>query len=68
MGDNTYHRADGKVETKICDMGECAERNEPTHDRKLHPVSERDGAHAANVGIEEGQLLEADVIKGEDEQ
>lgn len=38
----------GKVETKICDMGECAERNEPTHDRKLHPVSERDGAHGVH--------------------
>lgn len=48
VGDNTYHRADGKVETKICDMGECAERNEPTHDRKLHPVSERDGAHGVH--------------------
>ena len=44
----TIHRADGKVETKICDMGECAERNEPTHDRKLHPVSERDGAHGVH--------------------
>ena len=48
VGDNTYHRADGKVETKICDMGECAECNEPTHDRKLHPVSERDGAHGVH--------------------
>lgn len=28
MGDNTYHRADGKVEAQICDMGERKERNE----------------------------------------
>ncbi len=48
VGDNSYHRADGKVETKICDMGECAERDEPTHDRKLHPVSERDGTHGVH--------------------
>ena len=48
VGDNTYHRADGKVETKIRDMGECAKCNEPTHDRKLHPVSERDGAHGVH--------------------
>lgn len=41
-------------------MGECTERNEPTHDRKLHPVSERDGAHETYQEIAEQLEIEGD--------
>ena len=45
VGNNTYHSTDGKLETKVGDMGERAECYESSYDCKFFQIPGRNGRY-----------------------
>ena len=43
VGNNTYYRANGSMETTLCYLGECKERNKQTHEGKFQQIYFRNG-------------------------